>query len=73
MRRLLSSLTLACSLAIALVAPVAAADFPEQPGEPIPGCATLGSLPLDVLLQISGHAPATAARLLEQLIDACGP
>jgi hypothetical protein len=66
-------LTLAASAATfalaMLVAPTAAADFPEQ-GNPH-SCAVLTSLPKDVIAQIRAHAPATADRLEAQLADAC--
>jgi hypothetical protein len=66
----LTSLVLVGALTIAVAAPVAASNFPEQ--SQIHSCAVVQSLPFDVvqhLFDIENFA--TGERLLDLVIDAC--
>jgi hypothetical protein len=66
-----TALVLGVILSLTLALPAMAADFPEQPGD-LPACAVVPVVPpkdfIALLLEVS---PATAARLIAQLTDAC--
>jgi hypothetical protein len=66
MRHRLSALALAFTMALALAAPVTAA----QPS-PLPACAVVQSLPFDVIGHLFSVNPAAAERLIALLAETC--